>query len=126
VLIKRQLLKTIVKNKKSALLYLFEHLCLQMIVSEAKARDMDYRLSVYRTEAGAEVDFILELGSEVYAIEVKATKNIGSHDLRGLKSFSDFTGKKTKLLVIYMGDKSQNFEGIKVMPIFEMIQEIFR
>ncbi len=51
-----------------------------MILSEAKGRDEEIRLSVYRTESGAEVDFIVEKGRETFAIEVKAMK-IGYHSL---------------------------------------------
>jgi uncharacterized protein len=105
---------------------LFEHLCMQMIVSEAKGRDLDFRLSVYRTDAGAEVDFILELGSKIYAIEVKATTNIGGHDLRGLKSFTDFIGKKPKnSIIIYLGTENLNIDGVEAMPLHTAIQKIF-
>jgi predicted AAA+ superfamily ATPase len=41
---------------------LFEHLVLQLLHSELKSRDLDARISFYRTEAGAEVDFVVELG----------------------------------------------------------------
>ncbi|MDR3558938.1 MAG: DUF4143 domain-containing protein, partial [Candidatus Pacebacteria bacterium] len=96
---------------------LFEHLCLQMILAELKARDQDFRISVYRTEGGAEVDFILERGKEVFAIEVKATRTIGGHDLRGLKSFSEFYGKKHQSFVFYLGEAELEVDRIRIIPL---------
>ncbi len=104
---------------------LFEHLCLQMILAEAQSRDQDIRVSVYRTEAGAEVDFIVERGDEVFAIEVKATRKVGSSDLRGLKSFAEFHGKKHESLVFYLGESVLHFDQIRVMPLTEGLRALF-
>jgi predicted AAA+ superfamily ATPase len=106
---------------------LFEHLVLQMLKSLFKSNDMDARISVYRTDAGAEVDFIVEANHKVFAIEVKATKKIGKHDLRGLKSFSEFYGKKHIPLVIYFGKDSIEIDDIPIEPIhnaFKYIEQI--
>ncbi|MDO9028417.1 MAG: ATP-binding protein, partial [Candidatus Roizmanbacteria bacterium] len=47
--------------------------------------DMRYQLYYWRTYAGREVDFLLEHGERVAAIEVKWTQNLGESDLSGLK-----------------------------------------
>lgn len=94
---------------------LFEHLFLQVVVSSAKSHDQSLRVSVYRTDAGAEVDFIIERGKEVFAVEVKASKNIGSHDLRGLKSFREFYGIKHMSMVVYLGEESFEMDGVEVL-----------
>ncbi len=96
---------------------LFEHLVLQLILSEAKANDDQYRISNYRTEHGAEVDFIFEKNHEIYAIEVKATKTISSSDLRGLKSFKEYYGKKHTPILIYLGNTPRTIDGIDILPI---------
>ena len=101
---------------------LFEHLISQLIFSAAKAYDQTIRLSVYRTEAGAEVDFILERKGEVFAIEVKASKKIVSTDLHGLKSFIDFYGKKCQPMIIYLGENSLHMGGIDVLPVAEAMK----
>jgi predicted AAA+ superfamily ATPase len=103
---------------------LFEHLCLQLLLSEAQGRDEDVRISVYRTDGGAEVDFILEKGKEVFAIEVKATKTIGSHDLKGLKSFANFHDS-ARCLIFYLGDHLLTMDGIEILPLREGIQAVF-
>ena len=104
---------------------LFEHLCLQMILSEFKGRDQDFRVSVYRTEAGAEVDFIIECNRELFAIEIKASKNIGAHDLRGLKSFADFYGKKHKSIIIYLGERTLEIDGTKIFSLPDAVEYLF-
>ena len=95
---------------------------MQLIISEAKARDETIRFSAYRTEAGAEVDFILEKKEAVFAIEVKATKKVVSTDLRGLKSFIDFHGKRCHALMIYLGEQSLNIDGFDVLPVIEAMK----
>lgn len=101
---------------------LFEHLFLQLLLSSAKSHDDPLRVSGYRTEAGAEVDFIVEKNSELFAVEVKASRQIGPHDLRGLKSFSDFYGKKHRSLVVYLGEESQEYDGIQIRPLLEALK----
>lgn len=104
---------------------LFEHFMLQQIVSTAKAFDLDYRVSTYRTSHNAEVDFILEIGGEVFAIEVKATKNVGKSDLTGLKSFKDYFGKKHRAIVAYMGETARELDGIVILPWAKALENIF-
>ena len=89
---------------------------LQLLWSEFQGRDEQIRLSVYRTEAGAEVDFILERKGAVFAIEIKATKKIGPGDLRGLKSFAAFYGKPHTPLVVYMGEHPPGWTAWKFFP----------
>lgn len=96
---------------------LFEHLVVQLIRSECQARDESVRFGTYRTEAGAEVDLVLERKAAVFAIEIKATKKVNAGDLRGLKSFASFYGKGHTPLVIYMGEHAASIEGVEVLPV---------
>ena len=105
---------------------LFEHLVLQLLLAHAKASDEDIRVSVYRTERGAEVDFIVELRDQVFAIEVKASKKVGTHDLTGLKSFADFYGKKKHIpIVIYLGNELLTINEIEIYPLITGIERLF-
>ena len=69
---------------------MFEHFIFNQILSIAKSTDKlsKLKISFYRTERGAEVDFIVEVNHQLFALEVKASRNVGSGDLTGLKSFS--------------------------------------
>lgn len=103
---------------------LFEHLFLQLLLSSAKAADEEIRASVYKTDSGAEVDFIVEKGNHIYAIELKASKNVGKSDIRGLKSFQDFYKKPCELFVAYLGNEDLSIEGVSILPFLKVLKEI--
>lgn len=103
----------------------FEHLVFNQIVDEAAARDQEIRLSTYRTEHGAEVDLILERGSDVWALEVKAATAVRTGDLRGLRSFGEHYGRKHRAFVLYMGTSRKNLNGVELWPWQEGLRELF-
>lgn len=70
----------------------------------------DFRISNYRTSNGAEVDFILEWKKQIYAIEVKASKNVGPNDLSGLNSFADAFAKQHRRMIVFLGNQSKTLE----------------
>jgi hypothetical protein len=63
------------------------------------------------------VDFILERKGTVFAVEIKATKKVTTGDLRGLKSFATFYGKRHTPVVIYMGEHAARLDGVDVLPL---------
>ena len=95
---------------------LFEHLFFNQLLAGAFNRDRDIRISTYRTEHGAEVDFVVESKGEVWAVELKASRDVGKNDLRGLKGFGEFHGKPHHPLVAYLGTTDKIMEGIPIMP----------
>jgi predicted AAA+ superfamily ATPase len=96
---------------------LFETFVFNQIRTIAEISGKAFRLSTYRTEAGAEVDLIVEYENQVWAIEIKATRNIGKNDLRGLKSFSESCKKKCQLWVFYQGTHPMTVEDIQIFPL---------
>lgn len=103
---------------------LFEHLFFNQLLSSAAARDAELRVSLYRTEHGAEVDFIVEMRGEVWAIELKASSNVGTSDLRGFASFQKFYKKPHHSCVAYMGTVRKRIENVAIYPWQEMLKEI--
>jgi predicted AAA+ superfamily ATPase len=95
---------------------LFEHLAYTQIVHSAAAFDETIRVSTFRTEHGAEVDFILERGRELFAIEVKASRNVGPGDLRGLARFADYVGRRHRSMVWYLGNDRKRVGGTDILP----------
>jgi len=51
--------------------FIFEHLVYNQLINSAKARDKNIKIHYFRTRAGYEVDFIVELEKKIYAIEAK-------------------------------------------------------
>jgi uncharacterized protein len=103
---------------------LFEHLVYTQMVHSAAAFDEDVRLSTFRTEHGAEVDFILERGAELYAIEVKASRTVAPSDLRGLARFADYYGKPHRRMVWYLGTEPKRVADVDILPWQQGIKAI--
>lgn len=107
---------------------LFEHFIMNQILSIAKGYDLlsKLRLSYYRTEAGSEVDFIIEKNDQIFAIESKCSKNIGTSDLRGLASFSEYMGhKKIKKRVFCTDTKPRKVNDVEILPWQQGLEELF-
>lgn len=103
---------------------LFEHFIFTQILHSAAACDKVARISSFRTEHGAEVDLILEIGGTLFALEIKASRNIGPSDLNGLKRFTAFYGKKHRPCIIYLGDHRRKVDQIEILPWQDALQEM--
>jgi predicted AAA+ superfamily ATPase len=103
---------------------LFEHLLVAQILSTAQAFDVDVRLATYRTEHGAEVDFILELGRETWAIEAKASRNVGRADTTGLASFAELFGRPHRRVITYLGQHRRALGDVDVWPYRDLLAEL--
>jgi len=86
-----------------------------------EAKDMSPKVDLYfwRTNNGAEVDFILSYGEKLYPIEVKAAAIINSYELKSLESFMEAEGTKVPFgIVFYRGDRISFFkENILGIPL---------
>jgi uncharacterized protein len=82
------------------------------------------RLSHFRTRLGIEVDYIVEAGRELWAVEVKASRTVDARDLRGLRAFRERAGRTVRSLVVYLGNRAQRLEGALAMPLQEFLAEL--
>ena len=85
----------------------------------------EVRISRYRTEHGAEVDLIVEIGRELRAVEVKAARSVTTADLRGLQSFREDHGKSHRTWIRYQGTARKELNGVENLPWQEGICEMF-
>lgn len=90
---------------------------------EIKDMTIPASLHFWRTNNGAEVDFIIEYGAKLYPIEVKASAQINPLELRGLESFMEAENKKVDFgIVLYRTDKVQfikkNILGIPLKLLY--------
>ncbi len=95
---------------------LFEHLFFNQLIASASSLDREICVSSYRTEHGAEVDFIVEWKKEIWAVELKASTHVGKNDLRGLMNFSRFYPKAHRSVLAYLGNVEKIIEGIEIIP----------
>ena len=82
------------------------------------------RVQHFRTRRGAEVDFILSVGREHWAIEVKASRRVDAGDLKGIKAFTEHARKVTRQILVFLGARRQRIDGVEVLPIDDFLAEL--
>lgn len=75
----------------------------------ARAHGKSWRLSSYRTEAGAEVDVVLDTGNRIISIECKSGKVVASTGFRGARSLEQIVKKPVEKILLYTGSTVQRF-----------------
>ena len=78
----------------------------------------------YRTRSGAEVDFVLEVGRELWGIEVKATRRVSRRMLSGLSSLFRRSHRVARRIVVFLGPRRQVLDGVEVLPLEEFLSEL--
>ncbi len=78
----------------------------------------------FRTRRGAEVDFIVSVGRDLWAIEVKASRHVDRRDLRGVDAFADRAHKVARKIVVFLGARRQRIDGVEVLPVEQFLAEL--
>jgi predicted AAA+ superfamily ATPase len=78
----------------------------------------------FRTRRGAEVDFVLSVGREFLGIEVKASRHVHPHDLKGFDSFMERARNVTRRIVVFLGARRQRIDGIEALPLDDFLAEL--
>jgi predicted AAA+ superfamily ATPase len=103
---------------------LLEQWVILQCVAFARAHRLPWRASSYRTEAGAEVDLVIDTGEEVLAIEIKAGKTVAPAQLRGLRSFREVAHRRVHGFVVFTGERAQRLDGdVRAVPYAEFLLE---
>ncbi len=79
-------------------------------------------LSYWRSTSGFEVDFIL---NDATAIEVKGSRMIGPHDLKGLKALQQ-EKKVSQYLLVCLEEHKRTVEGIQILPWREFLKRLWQ
>jgi predicted AAA+ superfamily ATPase len=82
---------------------LYETYAAQNLSALLDAHVPDAQLSFWHEQGRHEVDFIIEVGRQVLAIEVKAATRWSEHDLAGLRAFLDRTPDCAAAVLAYNG-----------------------
>ena len=75
----------------------------------------------YRTRHGAEVDFVVEVGRELWGIEVKASRRVDRGMLRGLNAFAAANDRVRRRIVVFLGPRRQDLDGAEALPLEEFL-----
>jgi len=105
---------------------LFEHFLAYELFRRAGTLWPELKLSYFRTSHGAEVDFVLEHGREIWAVEAKASRNVSRTDLSGLSALQAQLRRKVRKLVVFLGERSQRIDDVEVIPLRTFLEELPR
>ena len=104
---------------------LFEQWILLQVIYFIHAEKKEWHVSAYRTDSGAEVDVVLDVGDRLLAIECKRGKNVSEDELRGLRSFEEAAHKPVQKYVVYTGESRQQFSKSETaLPYREFLEEV--
>ena len=100
--------------------HLLETFAVGEILKQISWSDAPVGTGYFRTEAGDEVDLLLERDDgQVIAFEVKAGSRVSPEDLRGLRLLKDRLGKRLQnAIVLYTGEYAYTRDGwITILPL---------
>lgn len=95
-----------------------ENLLLSDLLAWRDASRPEAQVLFWRTHSGEEVDFVIEDGDRLLAVEVKAARRVGASAARHLRTFREQYGERVHgCLVLYDGEETFRLsEGIVAAP----------
>ncbi len=100
----------------------FEHFIYNELYAHSSYSGKDYPIYYWRTASQIEIDFVL--GNHDVAIEVKATNNVQSRHLKGLKSFSE-EYSVNQLVLVCNEPLARISEGVRILPWKVFLEELW-
>lgn len=102
----------------------FEHIVVQELYRLSQYLKKDYRLYHYRTQAGLEVDIVLERpGKKLVLIEIKSTTQIRADHLKHICSIKD--DLKADAFCLSQDDTHKLIDGVRCLPWQDGLRELF-
>jgi predicted AAA+ superfamily ATPase len=105
----------------------FEQWVMLQVIYINRAFRKGWKLSTYRSEAGAEVDLVVDRGDDLLAIEIKATRNVANRDIRGLTSLEEVCARPLEKWVLFRGSRRQKLaRNTLVLPVVDGLRRLAR
>ena len=102
---------------------LFETYVAQNLTALLEAYLPDANLSFWNEQGRHEVDFVVETGRKVFAIEVKASTRWNQSDLSSLRAFLDRTPACTAAILAYNGAEAVNLgDQLFAIPLGRLLE----
>jgi len=84
----------------------------------------DARLFHFRTRHGGEVDFVLQVGRELWGIEVKSGRDARSDWFSGFESLASNVPTLKRRIVVFLGARSQHAKGVEILSLRDFLAEL--
>jgi len=103
----------------------FEQWVMLQVIYLNRALRKGWKLSTYRTEAGAEVDLVIDRGDDFLGIEIKASRTVANQDARGLSSLKEVCGKPLEKWLLFRGDRAQHLANdTRAIPVLQGLAKL--
>jgi predicted AAA+ superfamily ATPase len=103
---------------------LLEHLVAQELHRRVQNAWYGTRLFHFRDRGGAEIDFVLEVGRELWGIEVKSARTLKDLPRRGFDALESRAKGLKRRIVVFLGPRPQKIEGVEVLPLTTFLDEL--
>lgn len=104
--------------------YLLEHLVAYELYRRLGELWPEAALKHFRTRHGAEVDFVVEHGRDLWAIEVKSSTTISARDCTGLRAMADRVRSVKRRTIVFLGPRRQVRDGVEALPLRRFLEEL--
>ncbi len=103
----------------------FEQWVMLQAIYLSRALRTGWKLSTYRTEAGVEVDLVIDRGDDLIAIEIKSGKNVTTGDARGLASLQQVCERQIKKWIFFQGTRRRKIsQDVVAIPVLAGLREL--
>lgn len=104
---------------------LFEHLVFNQLVSSAKARDVPIDIRGFHIKSpSVEIDFIVKLKNEFWALEVKATQNVHPDDAKALRALDSLFPRPHRKIIVTPEHEPRAFGSVQVWGWQHLLREM--
>ena len=69
---------------------------------------------------------MLQVGREVWAIEVKASRDVTRSAFIGLASFAERVRRVARRIVVFLGSRRQRVDKVEVLPLTDFLADLPR
>ncbi len=94
---------------------IFENLIYNELFKNNANNNYSSKIWFWRDNHGTEIDFLLESGTDMSALEVKSAKNIHSEYLNNLRKFNKYNPDIKEMYLVYDGDIDRRKDEINVI-----------
>lgn len=88
-------------------------------------RELDYHLAYWQQHGGAEVDFVVETGEGLVAIEVKSGERWDRRFGGGIKAMRQQASDDLLAIGVYSGPRALVVDDIRVLPWQQFLEELW-
>lgn len=98
---------------------IYETFVMSELIKANTYAEQPVEMSFYRTSDGKEIDFILDNGSQLALVEIKASQSVSSADFKHIKSFISEQANQVKQgIVMYLGERVLPFGDCDGVPLW--------